>query len=185
MAATIKIIRHTGASAAGGGTTKTAIDSTTDRASTSDTQSPGTANPIPVPTGGSTNYSYWVVTRLSATAAAATAINNIKWYTDGTNSMGTGVAANVATASVYIQATGTSGTSGNQLTSGNYTSSLNPSVATDAFAKTSAAPISVNGSIGSVTGDFGDYVVYQVAVISTAGPGVTTAETVTWSYDET
>lgn len=99
--------------------------------------------------------------------------------------MGTGVSLNVATASTYIQATGTAGTTGNQLTSANYTSALSPSVATDAFAKTSGAPISVAGSIGSVTGDFGDFVVYQVAVVSTAGPGTTTAETITWQFDET
>lgn len=99
--------------------------------------------------------------------------------------MGTGVALNVATATAYKQASGTAGTTGDILNSSFYTSALSPSVATDAFAKTSAAPISVAGSIGSVTGDFGDFVVYQVAVLSTAGPGVTTAETVTWQYDET
>lgn len=182
MVATVTIVRWTGVSS---GPTKTAIQGTTDRASTSDTQTPGTANPIPVPATSGTNYSFWVATRLSATAAAATAINNIKWYSDGTNSMGTGVSLNVATASIYKQASGTTGTTGDQLTSSFYTSSLNPSVATDAFAKTSAAPISVNGSIGTVTGDISDFVVYQVAVISTAGPGVTTAETLTWTYDET
>jgi len=99
--------------------------------------------------------------------------------------MGTGVSLNVATCSTYAQATGTVGTSGNQLTSANYTSALNPSVAVNAFQYTSASPLSVNGSIGSTTGDFGDFVIYQVAVISTAGPGVTTAEQLTWQYDET
>lgn len=182
MAATVKIIRWTGTS---GSATSTAIDGTTNRAATADNAAPGTGSPIPVPTSSGTNYSYWVVTRLSATAAATTAINNIKWYTDGSNGMGTGVSLNVATATAYIQATGTPGTTGNQLTSANYTSALSPSVAENAFGKTSAAPISVAGSIGSTTGDFGDFVVYQVAVISTAGPGVTTAETITWQYDET
>lgn len=182
MAATVKIVRWTGTS---GSATSTSIDGTTNRASTSDNASPGTANPIPVPTDATTKYSFWVVTRLSATAAATTAINNIKWYTDGSNTMGTGVALNVATATAYKQASGTAGTTGDILNSSFYTSALSPSVATDAFAKTSAAPISVAGSIGSVTGDFGDFVVYQVAVLSTAGPGVTTAETVTWQYDET
>lgn len=185
MAATVKIIRHTGTSTASGGTTQTAIDGTTDRAATQEAVNPGTSNPIPVPTTSGTNYSFWVVTRLSATVAPTTAINNIKWYTDGSNTMGTGVSLNVATATAYISATGTTGTTGNQLTSANYTSALSPSIATDAFAKTSAAPISVAGSIGSVTGNFGDYVVYQVAVISTAGPGVTTAETITWQYNQT
>ena len=192
MVATVTIVRHTGASSATGtgsgqpgGALVTKIDGTTDRASTSDTQSPGTANPIPVPADASTNYSFWVATKLSATAVAATAINNIKWYTDGTPSMGTGVALNVATASNYIQATGTTGTTGNQLTSSFYNSSLNPSIAVNAFSKSSSAPISVNGSIGTVTGNISDFVVYQVAVLSTAGPGVTPAEVLTWTYDQT
>lgn len=182
MAATVKIIRWTGTS---GSETKTAIDGTTNRASTSDSASPGTSNPIPVPTGGSTNYSYWVVTRLSATVAATTAINNIKWYTDGANSMGTGVSLNVATASAYKQASGSAGTTGDLLNSSFYTSALSPTLAGNAFSNTSGSPLSVNGSIGAATGDFGDFVVYQVAVVSTAGPGVTTAETITFQYDET
>jgi hypothetical protein len=99
--------------------------------------------------------------------------------------MGTGVSLNVATATAYKQASGTTGTTGDVLNSSFYTSALSPSVATDAFAKTSGSPLSVAGSIGSTTGDFGDFVIYQVAVISTAGPGVTTAETITWQYDET
>lgn len=99
--------------------------------------------------------------------------------------MGTGVSLNVATASAYKQATGTPGTTGDVLNSSFYTSALSPSVATNAFANTSGSPLSVTGSIGNTTGDFGNFVVYQVAVISTAGPGVTTAETVTFQYDET
>lgn len=182
MPATVKIIRWTGTS---GSETKTDITGTTNRASTSDDPNPGNNNPIPVPSGAGTNYSFWVVTRLSATAAPTTAINNIKWYTDGTNSMGTGVSLNVATCSAYKQATGTQGTSGNQLTSANYTSALNPSVAVNAFQYTSASPLSVNGSIGATTGDFGDFVIYQVAVVSSASPGTTTAETLTWQWDET
>jgi len=117
--------------------------------------------------------------------AATTAINNIKWYTDGSNTMGTGVSLNVASASAYKQASGTTGTTGDVLASSFYTSNLSPTTASDAFAKTSGSPVSVNGSIGAVTGDFGDFVVYQVAVISTAGPGVTTAETLTWQYNQT
>lgn len=186
MAATIKIIRWTGAT---GSVTKTAIDGTTNRAGTADDPAPGTSNPIPVPTSATQNYSYWVASRLSATVAPTTAIQNIKWYSDGTNSMGTGVSLNVATASVYRQATGTSGTSGNQLTSANYDTAgawtYSVSAGDNAFAYTSTAALSVTGSVGAATGDFGEFVVYQVQVSSTAGPGTTTAETLTWQFDET
>lgn len=176
------MIRWTGAS---GSPTKNEITAAgTDRASTSDTFNPGTANPIPVPGAGS-NYSYWVVTRLSASAGATTAINNIRWYTDGTNSLGTGVSLAVATATVYKQATGTTGTTGDLLNSSFYTSGLTPTTAANATAYTSAAPITVAGSIGSTTGDFGDFVVYQVAVTTTASPGVATESGITWQYDET
>lgn len=182
MPATVKIMRWTGAS---GSPTKTDITGTTNRAATADDPNPGTNNPIPVPTGSGTNYSFWVVTRLSATVAAAVSITNIKWYTDGTNSLGTGVSLNVSRSTDYVQATGTVGTSGNVLTSANYSSNLSPTAAVNAFQYTSSSPLSVNGSIGATTGDFGDFVIYQVAVVSTAGPGITTAETITWQYDET
>lgn len=140
-----------------------------------------------MPTSATQAYSYWVATRLSATGAAATAINNIKWYADGV-SAGTGVTLNVATASTYVQATGTPGTTGNQLTSANYTSwdfNAVGSIATNSSNYTSGGTLSVSGSVGSTAVAFGDFVVYQVQVSSTAGPGPTTAKTVTYQFDET
>lgn len=177
-------MRWTGASAS---PTKTDITSTTNRAATSDSPSETTGNPIPVPTGSSTNYSYWVCTRLSATAAASTSISAIRWYTDGSNTLGTGVALKSATASAYAQGLGTTGTSGSQLTSAAYGGgwSFAQSVGTNAFQYTSAALMTVTGSIGSTTGDFGDFVVYQVEVTSGASPGPTGTEQLTWQYDET
>jgi hypothetical protein len=184
LAATVKIFRWTSTS---GAPVKTDITSATNRAATADDPAPGNANPIPVPTAD-LNYSYWVCTRLSATAAPATAINNIKWYSDGTNSMGTGVSLKVATASAYAMATGTPGTTGTALTSAGYGAgwSFSQSAASGAFNfASSGTMLTVTGSIGSATGDFGDFVVYQVEVSSSAGPGVTTAETLTWQYDQT
>lgn len=179
-------MRYSGSS---GGPTITAITGTTNRAQSGDGTGAGspTASPVPVPTGASTNYSYWVSTRLSVSAGAAGSITNIKWYTDGSNTMGTGVSLNVATTSAYVQATGTPGTTGNQLTSANVGSAWDyaASAADNAFARTSASPLSVSGSIGTAIGPVGDFVVYQVAVVSTAGPGTTTAETLTLQYDET
>ncbi len=173
-------MRWTGSS---GSPTKTDITGASNYAGTADDPTNGSNYPIPVPSSG-TNYSYWVVTRLQAQSAPSTSITNIKWYTDGTNSLGTGVSLNVAKCSAYVQATGTQGTTGNQLTSANYSSALTPSVAVNAFQYTSASPLTVAGSIGSTTGDFGDFVIYQVAVANNASPGVTAAETITWQYDE-
>jgi hypothetical protein len=170
-----------------GSPTKEIIDGETNRAGTVDNDNPGTSWPIPVPTSATQNYSYWVCTRLSATAPATTAIQNIKWYTDGNNGLGTGVFLNVATASGYVQAIGTTAVSGSALTSANYGSSWSYSNASanDAFAYTSSNLLSVGGSIGSTTGDIGHFVVYQVQVSSNAGPGTTGSEQLTWQYDET
>lgn len=180
MAATIIINRLTGA-----GPTKTNITSSNTRASTSDNPyTTETTNPIPIPVSG-TNYSFWVVTRLECTVAPTTSVNNLKWFTDGTNSFGTGVSLSVATAVAYDQATGTVGTSGTELTVANYgNGSTDLSAPADAFNYSSGSPLSVTGST-SGTGDFGSRVVYQFAVADTAGAGTTTAETITWQYDET
>lgn len=188
MAATVVINRWTGVSS---NATKTAIQGTTNRAGTADDPNPGTSYPIPVPASGvgTPNYSYWVCTRLAATSAPTTAIQNLYWYTDGANGMGTGIGLNVATASAYAQASGTQGTSGTVLSSSNYGGSwtYSSSAANDAFTNWSSGgtKLTVPGSIGNATGDIGQFVVYQVSVASTAGPGTSNAETLTFQYDET
>lgn len=182
MAATVQIKRITGS-----GPTTTDITSSNTRASTSD--NPFTTEvtyPIPIPAAGS-NRSYWVVTRLDCTVTPAGTINNIKWYTDGTNGTGTGVTTEVGTSSSYVQATGTQGTTGTQLNSTNYTG-LSPTspTADNAFGYTSSAALSVSGSITNPsTGQFGDYVIYQYTVGTTASPGTSNSESFTWQYDET
>lgn len=176
MAATVYIRRLTGA-----GPTYTNIHSTTNRASTSDNPAPGSNDPIPIPTAG-TKYSFWIVTRLYAFTAPTGTINNIKWYTDGSNDFGTGTAMKAQDATAYDQATGTQGDTGDILNTTNYpTLSGAP---TDAFGFTSGAPKSVAGST-TTTGDFGDLMVYQIEIISTASVGTAPAERITWKYDET
>lgn len=181
MPATVIIQRYTGS-----GPTLTDITSNNTVASASDTHQ-GTAStstdPIRIPASGTTNYSYWVVTRLNATVAPSGTIDNIRWYTDSSNDFGTGVTCKGQTGSTYIQATGTVGTTGTQLTTGNYTTLSGSPV--DVFTHTSASPKTVPGSIVSTTGAFGSYFVYQVEVASTATAGTTGQETFTWLYDET
>lgn len=179
MSATVLIRRLTGS-----GPTATDITSINSRANAADAHSTNdTASPITIPAAG-TNYSYWVVTRLDCTVTPATALNNLKWYTDGGNGFGTGITCKMNTATGYVQATGSTG-NGTQLTTGNYATLAGSP--TDAFAFTSGSPKSVTGSISNPsTGQFGDRVVYQIEVASTASPGpTTTQETFTWSYDET
>lgn len=177
MAATVQIVRLTGA-----GPTATDITSINTRANAEDAHTTaGTTNSILVPAAG-TNYSYWVVTRLNVTAITSGTVDNVKWYTDGSNNFGTGVTCKVNTATGYVQATGTAGTTGTQLTTGNYATLAG--APSDAFGYTSGSPLSVSGS-ATATGQFGDRVVYQIEVGTTAASGATATETFTWRYDDT
>lgn len=180
MPATVTIRRWTGAS---GAPTKTDITGINTRANAEDAHSTaGTTNPIQVPAAG-TNYSYWVATRLSADTTPAGTINNLRWYSDGTNNFGTGVTCRGNEATSYVQATGTPGTTGTQLTVGSYASLTTPA---DVFTFTSGTPKSLAGSISNPsTGDFGSFFVYQIEIGTTSSPGVTAQETFTWKYDET
>jgi len=181
MAATVKIFRITGAS---GSTTDTDITSINTRLLADDTHTTaGTTNPVRIPTTG-TNYSYWATLRLKVTSNTANAtISNMKWYTDGTNNLGTGVGLNVAAASAYVQATGTQGTTGDEM-SANHTGLITS--VTGAFNYTSSNPLSINTSNTgtSSTGYIGDYVVLQLTVDSTASTGATPQETITFQWDE-
>lgn len=177
MAATVLIRRLTGA-----GPTATDITSINTRANAEDAHTTaGTSNSILVPAAGS-NYSFWVVTRLDVTAITAGTVDNVKWYTDASNNFGTGVTALVSTATTYVQATGTTGTTGTQLTTGNYSTLAGAPV--DPFTYTSGSPLAVTGTT-SATGQFGDRVVYQLVVGTTAASGATAQETFTWRYDDT
>lgn len=179
MAATVTIRRWTGSS---GAPTKTDITSINTRANAEDAHSTaGTSNSILIPSSG-TNYSFWVSSRLSVDAITSGTVNNIKWYTDGANGLGTGVTCKTNTASSYVQATGTTGTTGNILNTTNHTGLAGAT--SDAFGFTSGSPKSVTGTTTS-TGDLGDFVVYQIEVASTAGSGATPSETFTWQYDDT
>ena len=178
MAATTVIYRRTGTS---GSPTDTAITSGTTRLSLSDTTSPGSTNPIKVPSSGSV-YSYWMSIYLSCTTPPAGTIDTIKWYSSGTNPYPTGVTYQVATAAAYTQATGTV-TSGNQMIVANYTGLT---TAVDGFSQTSVAPLTIAGSITNpTTGKISDYIPQQVTVATGTTSGVTSTATFTITYNET
>lgn len=179
MAATVTIRRWTGTT---GSPTKSDITSINTRANAADAHTTAdTTNSILIPSSGS-NYSFWVATRLSVDAITGGTVNNVKWYTDGANGFGTGVTCVGNDATSYVQATGTTGTTGDQMTTSNYaTLSGTP---TDVFANTSGSPKSITGTT-TTTGDLGSFFVYQIVVGTTAASGATSAETFTWQYDDT
>lgn len=179
MAATVTIRRWTGSS---GDPTKTDITDINTRANAEDAHSTaGTTNSILIPDSGS-NYSYWVNTRLSVDAISGGTVDNIKWYSDGSNGFGTGVTCVGNSAGDYVQATGDEGESGLVLNETNNTELT--AAPTDVFGFTSASPKSITGS-SSTTGDLGQFFVYQMVIADTASSGATNQETFTWQYDDT
>jgi hypothetical protein len=179
MAATVTIRRWTGS---GGGPTKTDITGINTRANAEDAHTTaGTSNSVLVPSSGS-NYSYWVSTQLSIDAITGGTVDNLRWFTDGSNNCGTGVTCVGNTASAYVQATGTAGETGIELTTGNHASLAGSAV--NVFGHTSASPKAVTGS-ASGTGDLGHQFVYQLVVADNAASGASAQETFSWRYDDT
>ncbi len=176
MAATIKIYRWTGA-----GPSSTDVTGTNTRIDASDTNSTAsTSNPVTIP-ASSVNYSYWGSYQLHCTVAPATNVNNLQIYSDGANSLGTGVALKIAQATTYAQAAGVPG-HGTQLTTGNYATLTGAPV--DFFSYSSGATLALTGST-SGTGDFGNFFVLQYSCDNTASPGPTAVqEVLTVQFDE-
>jgi len=182
MVATVLIIRKTNTD----GLTTADITSINTRANTTDVHTTADiANPIQIPTDGATKRSYWVVTRLQTTVAPDTLIDNIEWFTDASNTYGTGIGNIGETATDYTQATGTAGDEGQELNTSNYSSLTTDPV--DVFTFSSGTPNPVAGSTTDAE-EFGDHMVFQVTVTSDAGAGVRPSggpETFTWRFDET
>lgn len=148
-------------------------------------------NPIPIPSGAAIN-SFWKQIYLKVTGGSFTQIDNVKFYTDG-GGFGTGITTfvgnqlpvkNSGSNSGYVVATGTAGTSGNAMVA----SHGGISAQTDAFTFTSGSPLAITiseaGSLMNATGETTNYLVTQMNVASSAGPGNLADETWTYQYDE-
>lgn len=132
-----------------------------------------TSNPLQKPPSG-TNYSFTKKLRARMTAAPDVQVENLRWYSDGNNGMGTGIAItakNIGT---------TFGTQYNTAMTGG----------TDLFSFTSGSPLDGDAV---ATGPFlpahnntyiGDLIELQMSVASTASNGQVPAETLTLAYDE-
>lgn len=171
-------------------------DITSARYCTADSVTPGTVNPIPIPSAGSFNRSYWK-SHCLVMSGTFTDISNIKWYSDGAEAwtLGTsgqifigtkGSGDNGCPTANYVQAGGTQGTTGNDIwdTTGDgytYYSGETPSLATT---YTSASPLSVDSTHYSAAGSRCKFVVTQVSVDDDATHGAQTAEVFTWRFDE-
>lgn len=168
MAANVQILVWHGPNASKASTALT--DGQAIRFKQADNDTVDLLNKIPIPTSG-TNYSYPKNFQFSSTTTPSNIIDNLKVYSDGANGLGTGCSLLVKTSSTYIDptTTTTSAVAG--------TSSV--------FNYTSGSALAVTGSLSNPsTGAFGDFIVMQLGIDSTAQPGTTGSEVVTLAFDE-
>ena len=171
-------------------------------------------HPIQIPNIGSLNRSYWVSTRLMVTSSPVNSLSNIRWYTEGSNNLaadGINVDCAFAEATGYVTATGMDSVSGDELKSANHSMLLTtpaspwqwnvrvPYGPVQFYNWTSIAPAfvpspnppywppadAVQPSQISGAWSWGNFIVYQLIVKSTATPGRSGATTFSWMYDET
>jgi len=152
----------------------TGVDKTSDtvRFKSADETTVDATNRLQIP-GAGTDYSYTKNLRGYVSSAPDTDFSNLEAYSDGSSGFGTGVGVQ------YAVDTDTFVTNTDADISG-----------TDIFTKTSAAPIDMNSwdatwTAGEGVGYWGSVLRLQMTVASTASPGTLTAETLTFSYDET
>jgi len=117
-------------------------------------------------------YSYTKHLAAYVSVAPDTDFTNLQAYSDGSNDFGTGIGVqyDVSTDTVTQTDANISGT--------------------DLFTKTSGAAIDMDSADtqwtdGDSTGYWGSFLRLQMSVTTTASPGTLTAETLTFSYDET
>jgi hypothetical protein len=139
----------------------------------------GTEYPIPAGNNG-----YWVTNRLFSGEAPAGSITNVLMFTSGTPAIPPDVAVVGQAASAYVQATGTPGVSGDELTTTNHTALL--SAPSSIYGWTVDAPLSLPGSlVNPASGDIASFFVYQVQLPSTIPGGDSNQDTIMYQWDET
>ncbi len=191
MTATVAVYVETGPNATPVADDTTGFGPPNIRFKTADDSTIDANNPIPIPASG-TKRSFWKHIFLQVTVAGGfTQIDNVKFFTDGTG-FGTGITVFVAdetptknsgSTAGYDQATGSVGDDGDELTT-----HTNVTAKTDAFSFNSTTPktvsISEAGAIINLVGETTNYIIAQMDVASTAGPGDLPNETWTFQYDE-
>ena len=190
MAATVNVEFWTGGSS---GSVGTKTDSSNFRFRTDDQPSTiDTTNPVPIPDSG-INYSFWIHTAINW-SGTYDEISNIRFYTDGSLGYALGTDGQIALGNrdtgdlgcpeaSYEPATGTVGTSGDDLGANHAYYSGQTTSEVDAFSFTSGSPAQIDSS--TYTADGSSYAaVIQADVDTDASAGVQSNETYTFLYDE-
>lgn len=176
MAATVVINEWNGNSS------KTDKTGSTVRFKTADNATVDTNNPITIPTSAQTHsFEKWLRLAITGTAPSQR-INNLKFYTDGSNGFGTGI-----TMYGEVAPSGSFRSAAQAVTNGQPLGGSGSITMTNAFAYTAAGAISLSSAAETFSGssvDIGRFAVLVMTVSAAASQGTLTAETGTFSYDE-
>ena len=159
---------------------------------TDDTITVDATNGVRKPAAG-TNYGFAKSSYLRCDVAPSLQIDNVGFYADGANSLGTGVdivigdelpTKNSGSSAGYIVATGTVGTTGNEMTT--FYTGITGTTSIFTFTSVSRKTITISeaGGIIDAIGETTNYMVFQATVLSTASIGQTVNETTTVEFDE-
>lgn len=164
----------------GAGETATDKTSGTVQFKAIDSASVDANNPVVIPaTGQKYSFEKWLRLYIGGTGPDNN-ITNPKFYTDGANGMGTGVKLWAVLDGVWDTPV--------EPSDANDPPQHDAGAMTDAFTYTSGSPLSIDvtntGPYSGTSTDIADYVLLVLEAESTAGPGNITAETVTFTYDE-
>jgi hypothetical protein len=153
-----------------------------------------TLNKLVIPSAAGTNYSLWKQIYLYCDDPDTHTLDNLKFYSDGTNSFGTGVDLQVGlqfplkdhSSSGGYEIPTLTGDSGDEMVAGHTIITSKASV----FGYSSVAPlagpsISEAGNVINAVGETSNYLVLQMDVTDAASPGeLPVDETLTIQYDE-
>jgi len=201
MTATVAVYVETGINATPVAVDTTAIPNSPPniRFKTADDPDINTNNPIPIPASG-TKRSFWKHIFLKAVSGAFLKIDEVKFFTNGPG-FGTGITVfigdetpvrNSGSTAGYDQATGVVGDDGDEMIAGVSNNHSGISAKDDAFVTftpSTPKPVSISettpqaSAIGAI-GQTSNYIVAQMDVDSTAGPGDLDNEIWTFQYDE-
>lgn len=135
-------------------------------------------NPLVVPTSGfELSYEKWL--RMYISVVPGTQIDNLRMYTDGSNTYGTGIKLFAAPIAAYATPVIPVTTNDPPQHAG--------TTFVDAFTHTSGSPRDMdNLNAGPFTsiGDMGNYLILVMQIATTASQGVKSAESLTFAWDE-
>lgn len=109
MAATVVVNKRTGAA----GATKTAVGTSSQPIWMNTQEAYGDIEANPIPSGSGTRYTFWDILRYEVTGSGGT-VFNLRVWVQFLKALPTGFTLKIGRATAYDQATGTSGTSGDE-----------------------------------------------------------------------